>query len=130
MDGNRWHHIFSAWAKGSDDPLRVSVRDKHLVINIERSSGGSHINGGPLKNREWTHVAVVKRDTALTLYINGKAKKTITVPSRHWTEAKNLGIGCNPNYSDLEGFRGRIAEVLFSREAYSEDAIAQLASGQ
>ncbi len=122
-DGKRWHHIFSAWCAGLNDPLRVSVQDGQLVVNIEQPTGGYHLSGGGVKNGEWTHVAVVKRFSELLLYVNGKKTGAASVPACLQSGARNLGIGCNPNYGELEGFKGAIASVLFTREALDEDAI-------
>jgi len=35
-DGRRWHQIVSAWCAPVNDPLRVSVQDKELVVSIEQ----------------------------------------------------------------------------------------------
>ena len=119
-------HIFSAWCKGSDDPLRVSAVAKKLVVNIEQATGVHHISGMPIENGEWLHVAVVKDFNELRLYVNGEKKRSIAVPVLLQSGAKNLGIGCNPNFGNIEGFRGAIAEVLLSREALDEAQIQEL----
>ena len=128
-DGKKWHHIFSAWCDGMNDPLRVSVKDGKLEVNIEQPQGGGpHIDGGPMKNGKWFHVAVVKKHDKLTLYVNARRVASTTVPTRLKPGAKNLGIGCNPNFGNHESFKGCISNVLFSREAMTDAEIAALAA--
>lgn len=125
---DKWHHIFSAWAQGSDDPLRVSVQNKQLVVNIESQAGGFHCQGPSLKDGEWTHVAVVKEDTQLRLYVNGAMIQQTTVPAEIGTTATSIGLGCNPNFSELEGYQGRLADVRFYAGALTDAAIQRLAA--
>jgi hypothetical protein len=119
-----WHHIFSAWAKGSDDPLRVSVVGKELQANIENSVSGRRLSGGPIDAGVWTHVAVVKGFSELRIYVNGKRIATTDAAPVLSTDAKNVGIGCNPNYPELEGFNGAISDVVFVREAWTDEEVA------
>ncbi|MEA1952304.1 MAG: LamG domain-containing protein, partial [Planctomycetota bacterium] len=127
-DGKKWHHVFSAWCASNNDPLRVSVKEGKLEVNIEQPEGGHlHINAGPAKNGKWLHVAVVKKHDKLTLYVNARRVASTTVPNKLKPGAKNLGIGCNPNYGDHESFKGCISNVLFSREAMTDAEITALA---
>ena len=80
-----------------------------------------------MENGKWTHVAVVKKFTELTMYVNGKQVGRATVPASYQPGPKNVGIGCNPNYSGPEVFQGALAEVLFVREALPEEAVRKLA---
>ncbi|MBL7644767.1 MAG: glycoside hydrolase family 127 protein [Candidatus Hydrogenedentes bacterium] len=123
---DKWHHIFSAWAQGSDDPLRVSVQNKRLVANIEMPDGGAHCPGAELKDGEWTHVAVVKEETQLRLYVNGALIHTTTVPEELKTSATKIGLGCNPNFGELEGYQGAISDVRFYAGALTDAAIQRL----
>ncbi len=127
-DGNKWHHIFSAWCAPVNDPLRVSVREGQLVANIEQPAGVFHMAAGRVEDGKWLHVAVVKKYRDLTLYVNGQRIATVLVPNTLERGAQNLGIGCNPNFSDAESFRGSIADVLFNREAMTDAQIASLAT--
>ncbi|MBN2293367.1 MAG: glycoside hydrolase family 127 protein [Pirellulales bacterium] len=128
-DGKKWHHIFSAWCASNNDPLRVSVKDGKLEVNIEQSQGGGrHIDAGPVENGKWIHLAVVKRYDRLMLFVNGRRAASTNVPAKLEEGAINLGIGCNPNFGDRECFKGCISNVLFSREAMSDAEIATLAA--
>lgn len=130
VDGRRWHQIVSAWCAPVNDPLRISVQDLELVVAIEQPGGGCRLSGGRVENGRWTHVAVVKRLTELSLYVNGQRVAHASVPASFVPGPKNLGIGCNPNFSGPEVFQGALAEVVFSREALSEEAVRVLANRQ
>ncbi len=127
VDGRRWHQIVSAWCAPVNDPLRVSIQDMELVVAIEQSGGGCRLSGGHVENGKWYHVAVVKKFTELTLYVNGKPVGRATVPASYQPGPKNVGIGCNPNYTGPEVFQGALAEVLLVREALPEEEIKRLA---
>jgi hypothetical protein len=127
-DGNKWHHIFSAWCVSVNDALRVSVQEGKLVANIEQPTGVFHMSDGSVEDGKWLHVAVVKKYRDLILYVNGHRVATALVPNTLERGAQNLGIGCNPNFSDTEGFRGCIAHVLFRREALTDAQVAALAA--
>jgi uncharacterized protein len=121
-----WHHICSAWNQGGNDPIRLSVVAKQLVVRIEQPSGLYGTEGVPVENGQWTHVAMVKRRDTLTLYVNGKPVRKTTIPRALAPGATNLGIGCNPNYSQVEAFHGAIRGVQFTREALDEAAVQRL----
>jgi hypothetical protein len=127
VDGRRWHQIVSAWCAPVNDPLRVSIQDMELVVAIEQPGGGCRLSGGRVENGKWYHVAVVKKFTELTLYVNGKPVGRATVPASYQPGPKNVGIGCNPNYTGPEVFQGALAEVLLVREAWPEEQIKKLA---
>jgi hypothetical protein len=127
-DGNKWHHVFSAWCVSVNDPLRVSVQDGKLVVNVEQPGGGCHLDAGPVQSGKWLHVAVVKKYRDLTLYVGGRRVATTSAPSTLASGPKDVGIGCNPNFGDTESFQGCIADVLFSREAMTDAQIAALAA--
>ena len=126
-DGRRWHQIVSAWCAPMNDPLRVSVQDQELVVNIEQPGGVFRLSGGRVENGKWGHVAVVKKFTELTLYVNGKPAGRAAVPASFQPGPGNVGIGCNPNYTDPEAFKGALADVVFVREALPEGAVRGLA---
>jgi len=117
----------SAWCEPVNDPLRVSVQDLELVVSIEQPNGGCRLSGGRVENGKWAHVAVVKKFTELTLYVNGKQAGRASVPASYQPGPKNVGIGCNPNYTGPEVFQGHLAQVLFVREALPEEEIRKLA---
>ncbi|MCU0960641.1 MAG: glycoside hydrolase family 127 protein [Pirellulaceae bacterium] len=127
VDGRRWHQIVSAWCAGLNDPLRVSIQDMELVVAVEQPGGGCRLSGGRVENDRWYHVAVVKQFTELTMYVDGKPVGRATVPASFQSGPKNVGIGCNPNFTGPEVFQGALAEVLLVREAMPEEEIRKLA---
>ena len=129
--GPRWHHIVSAWCENGNDPLRISVQDKELVVSIEQPpyrNGSCRLSGGRVESDKWVHVAVVKKDAELTLYINGKQVGRGAVPAIFLAGPKKVGIGCNPNDNGNESFQGALSEIVFVREALSEEDIGRLAA--
>jgi len=80
-----------------------------------------------VENGQWAHVAVVKKFTELTMYVNGNKTGSATVPASYYPGPKNVGIGCNPNFSGPEVFQGALAEVMLLREALPEEAVQKLA---
>jgi len=129
--GRRWHHIVSAWCENGNDPLRISLQDKELVVSIEQPpyrNGSCRLSGGRVENDNWVHVAVVKKDEELRVYINGKQVGRGAVPAFYLPGPKKVGIGCNPNGNGNEAFRGALSEVVFVREELSEEDIRHLAA--
>lgn len=52
-----------------------------------------------------------------------------TVPASYQPGPKNVGLGCNPNYTGPEVFQGALADVQFLREALPAEAVQRLAGG-
>jgi hypothetical protein len=71
-------------------------------------------------------VAVVKEDTQLRLYVNGAVVHQATVPPELETTATTIGLGCNPNYNQLEGYQGSIADVRLYAGVLTDAAIQRL----
>jgi hypothetical protein len=122
-DDKRWHHVFSAWYTSMNDALRVSVVGGELSACVEQPSGRHGTNGVPVENDGWAHVAVVKKADKLRLYVNGEMKQEGSLPRVLASQPPNIGIGCNPNHTELENFQGAIANVEFRREALSDEEI-------
>lgn len=117
--------IVSAWCRGMDDPLRVSVENSEVSARIE-AGAAFRTRGVALEAERWVHVAVVKRGNQLTLYLDGKEEDTCTVPEALSTVATELGIGFNPFYHGGEYFTGSIAAVRFYARALAVDELIQL----
>ncbi|HUW60488.1 MAG TPA: beta-L-arabinofuranosidase domain-containing protein [Candidatus Bathyarchaeia archaeon] len=119
----RWHHVVSAWYTGMNDGLRLSVVGGELSVCVEQPSGRHGTKGVAVKNDEWVHVAVVKKADKLRLYVNGEMKQEGSLPRVLASQPPNIGIGCNPNHTELENFQGAISNVEFRREALSDEEI-------
>jgi DUF1680 family protein len=123
----RWQEIASAWYAGSNDALRVAVQGGELVARIEQPGGCYQTPGVPVEAGKWTHVVLVKDGKTLRLYVNGEEAKSVAVPELLNSEPKKIGIGCNPMFSDIEGFQGAISGVVFLRQAVSADEVRKMA---
>ena len=126
-EDKRWHHVVSAWYTGMNDAIRVSVVGGELSACVEQPSGRQGTKGVAVQDGEWAHVAVVKKADKLRLYVNGEMKQEGPLPRVLASQPPNIGIGCNPNHSDLENFQGAICGVVFRREALSDEEIEVLA---
>jgi len=121
-----WHQVASAWCYPSDDPLRIGILTKKLVVQIEQKGSHYSLPALDIENDKWVHIVLVKELDELRLYLGGKKVATRTVPLSFFSGTARLGIGCNPLFPGIESFRGAIADVLFTRDAVSEEEIAVL----
>jgi len=125
-----WQEIVSAWYQGGCDPLRLALTGGQLVVRIEHPMGTFQTPGVPVARGEWIHAAIVKRGAAIKLFVNGAEAASLAVPELLSTDAKILGVGCNPLHSELEGFHGDIARVQFHREAFGGENVKALAAAR
>ncbi|GMW00671.1 MAG: hypothetical protein AMXMBFR84_18080 [Candidatus Hydrogenedentota bacterium] len=121
--GQQWYQICSAWKKGMDDPLRISLVDGRVVAQMEMAKGGARIDGPAIPDHAWTRVTLVKDRSELRLYINGQFFGQTVVPELLDTEADSLGIGCNPNFGQLEGLSAVFSNLVFESVARSDAEI-------
>ncbi|MBI2422266.1 MAG: glycoside hydrolase family 127 protein [Candidatus Hydrogenedentes bacterium] len=120
--------LCSAWATGGDEPLRVCVQGKEVFARVE--GGGFHgTPGTAIPEGAWFHVAAVRADGTLTLYVNGAPVQSTGVPTPIRTVSERIGIGFNPLFSGNETFKGRIDDFAFYARALSAEEIATLARG-
>lgn len=118
--------VFSAWCRGMDDPLRVTVDGDEVSARME-SGGGWRTPGVRLEAGRWVHVAAVKQGGALTLYVGGVARGSVPVPARISTLCTEIGIGFNPLYTGGEHFTGAIDDFSFVARALGADEVRQAA---
>jgi len=104
--------IFSAWCRGMDDPLRVTLDGSAVFARIE-AGGAWGTAGVTLENGVWVHVAAVKEGTSLTLYVNGQAAQATAVPEYVRSQSTDIGIGFNPLYPGGEHFLGKMDDFAF-----------------
>jgi hypothetical protein len=117
--------IFSAWAAGMDDPLRVTVDRGKLFARIESGSGYS-TDGVPVTPNKWMHVAAVKAGGRLHLFIDGKERASTEAPEWITTTAKDFALGGNPHYSGNEFLAVTISDLAFFPRALSGKEIAAM----
>ncbi len=118
--------VFSAWAAGMDDPLRLTIDHGQLFARIEAQQGFS-TKGVPIDVGVWHHVAAVKRGPQLTLYLDGRAREATAVPPFINSVARTCALGGNPNFSGNEFLAADFADFTMSLRALSADEVGALA---
>ncbi|MCA9443540.1 MAG: LamG domain-containing protein, partial [Candidatus Omnitrophica bacterium] len=118
--------IFSAWAKGGDDPLRVVIDDGKVFARVE-GQGHFGTQGIPIEKGKWTHVAAVKSGENLALYVNGEKVTDTGIPAmgRH-TSALDFALGANPHHTGPEFYHGAIDDFAFYGKALTPEQIRKI----
>ncbi|MCA9445551.1 MAG: glycoside hydrolase family 127 protein [Candidatus Omnitrophica bacterium] len=118
--------IFSAWAKGGDDPLRVVIEDGKVFARVE-GQGHFGTQGIPIEKGKWTHVAAVKSGENLALYVNGENVTDTGIPAmgRH-TSALDFALGANPHHTGPEFYHGAIDDFAFYGKALTPEQIRKI----
>ncbi|MEW6237915.1 MAG: beta-L-arabinofuranosidase domain-containing protein [Candidatus Omnitrophota bacterium] len=116
--------IVSAWIRGGDDPLRVTLQGGKIYGRIEGFTG-ANTKGIPVNNKEWLHVAAVKSGSQLSLYINGKLADSTNAPIYLPTLAQDFALGANPHYEGNEYFTGCLDDFAFYAKAMNAEQIAE-----
>lgn len=119
--------IFSAWAAGMDDPLRLTVDGGKVSARIE---AGNFLStpGVAIKAGEWHHVAAVKQGTKLELFLDGQPAGSKTVSEYNTTTAHDCALGGNPHFSGNEFLAATFADFGFWERALSAAELNRLAS--
>ena len=60
------------------------------------------------------------------LYVDGELRREANAPQWSTTNAMNIALGANPNFSGNECFIGRIDDFAFYAEALTADDVASL----
>lgn len=123
--GAKLAEIFSAWCRGSDDPLRICLQDGKLFARIEAGRSFS-TEGVAMEPEKWHHVVAMKNDTQLKLYLDGKLSGQVAVPAEIFSSSVDFALGGNPHFSGDEYFGGRIADFGFYGRALSQEEIEKL----
>ncbi len=123
---NRYGQVFSAWCAGMDDPLRLVVEKGKLFARIEAGAGYG-TEGVELEPGRWYHVAAVKQQDELALYVNGQLRSSAEAPLLIWSGAADFALGGNPNYTGAPEFlAARFADLRFLARALSAEEVKQL----
>jgi hypothetical protein len=117
--------IFSAWAGGMDDPLRLVVDGGKLFARIE-VGGGFSTPGAPVETGRWHSVAATKRGGTLTLLVDGRAVGSCAVPEFITTQAQDCALGGNPHFSGNEFLSARFSDFHFYAKSLSTEEIQAL----
>ena len=121
--------VFSAWAGGMDDPLRIVVDGEKIFARIE-AGGGFSTPGTPVETGRWYSVAATKRGASLTLYLDGKSVGSCIAPEFMTTQAQDCALGGNPHFSGNEFLAARFADFRFYAKALSTEEIQALAAAR
>jgi hypothetical protein len=118
--------IFSAWAKGGDDPLRIVAESSKIFARIEGL--GSHgTSGVEAKPGVWFHVAAVKKGATLQLFIDGIKAQECPVPNEILgSSAIDFALGGNPHHSGDEFLHGKIDDFAFYAKALDAEEIMKI----
>ena len=122
----RFGQVFSAWAAGMDDPLRIVVDQGKLAARVE-AGGAFGTPGMAIEAGRWYAVAAVKRGGTLTLWVDGKTVGSCAVPEFMSTGAQDCALGGNPHFSGNEFLAARFADFRFYAKALGPEEIRALA---
>jgi hypothetical protein len=123
----RLGQVFSAWAAGMDDPLRICVDGGKLFARIEAGQGYS-TEGVAVATGTWFHVAAVKSAAQLTLFVNGEARASTHVPATARTVARDFALGGNPHYGGNEFLAVQLADFAFYARVLATPEVKRLAT--
>ena len=75
------------------------------AILWHNDAGGTAINGGTISATTWTHIAVVRNGSTITMYVNGTSVGTQTSAQAFTTQADlRIGGGITGNGNDFNGY--------------------------
>jgi hypothetical protein len=114
--------VFSAWAAGMDDPLRIVVDGGRLFARVEAGAFFSTPGTSILGDR-WYAIVAVKRGGQLMLHLDGKLAGSCAVPEYSQTRATECALGGNPNYGGNEFLAARFADFGFYARAWDDAEI-------
>ncbi|MBM3493087.1 MAG: hypothetical protein FJX72_02010, partial [Armatimonadetes bacterium] len=114
--------VFSAWCRGMDDPLRVTIEGHEITARIE-AKGAWRTPASKLTPERWAHVAAVKQGASLRLYVNGAKVGEVAVPERIRSQSSEVGIGFNPLWSGGENLAGRLDDFAFYARALTDEEV-------
>jgi hypothetical protein len=117
--------VFSAWAGGMDDPLRITIDGGRLFARLESGNAYS-TDGVELERGRWTHVAAVKKGRRLVLYVDGKERASTEVPEQVRSRAENVALGANPNFGGDEYLHGSLADFRLYARALGAQEVRDL----
>ena len=104
-----WTHIFAAGDK-IDLVARTNSENKFSFWLSIEGVPYSLVDDDTWQAGEWYHVTGVYNGSVMTLYVNGKAKKSLPISGQIDTSNSNINIGWKTNINN-EHFKGIIDEL-------------------
>jgi uncharacterized protein len=117
--------IFSGWARGMDDPLRLVVEKGKLFARIE-CGGAFDTEGVPVIPGTWYDLAAVKRGSKLILYVDGRPSGSCLAPLFTDTSSHLCALGGNPLFTGSEFLAATFADFRFWDRALAEEEIRRV----
>jgi uncharacterized protein len=114
--------VFSAWAAGMDDPLRITVQNGKLFARVE-AGGAFGSQGVPIELGRWYRVCAIKRGETLSLFLDGKPAGSCSVPRFITTAARDCALGGNPHFSGDESLAATFADFGLWERALSPEEL-------
>jgi hypothetical protein len=129
LPSNHLGQVISAWCAPMDDPLRLCVEQGKLFARIEAGQNYS-TTGVLVQPGRWYHLAAVKSGSRLTLFLDGSAVASVSVPAFLRSNARDFALGGNPHFGGNEFLQARLAEFAFYERSLSSNEVAQIAKGK
>jgi len=126
MPKGRLGQIFSAWAAGLDDPLRLTVENGKLFGRIE-SGQLLGTPGVPISAGAWHQIIAVKNGNALKLFLDGQPAGSCAAPQFNTTAARDCALGGNPHFTGNECLAATVADFGLWERALSDVEIQRAA---
>jgi uncharacterized protein len=114
--------VFSAWAAGMDDPLRITVQNGKLFARVEAGNAFG-TQGVPIELGRWYRVCAIKRGETLSLLLDGKPAGSCSVPRFTTTTAHDCALGGNPHFSGDESLAATFADFGLWERALSPEEL-------
>jgi hypothetical protein len=125
MPRSGFGQIFSAWATGMDDPLRLCVQNGKLYARIEAVAGYG-TPGVPIDAGRWHHVCAIKRGETLSLFLDGQPAGSCAAPRFTTTTARDCALGGNPHFSGDESLNATFADFGLWERALPVEELQRL----
>lgn len=111
--------------------LRFFLSNKVVEAGVHNGTEWKLISSNVLADdylKDWHHIAVTKSNTALTMYVDGVQKSTISAPAgaQFFLSDTIMAIGSGAKSSSTKNFNGTLDQLLITGNALTATEIVQL----